>query len=83
MHMLKYAIPTPRACRLLYSKAYSEANTAMVEKRVELLTQLQDFEESKLRDLKSMLRDFIQAQMWYFSRGLETLSRAYENIDGD
>jgi len=63
-------------------KAYSEANTAMVEKRVELLTQLQDFEESKLRDLKSMLRDFIQAQMWYFSRGLETLSRAYEEIDG-
>ena len=59
-----------------------QANTAMVAKRVELLTKLKAFEESKLEDLKSMLRDFIQAQMWYFSRGLETLSRAYEEIDG-
>jgi hypothetical protein len=28
-----------------------------------------------------MLKDFIQAQMWYFSKGLESLSKAYQAVE--
>ena len=39
------------------------------------------FEEEKLADVKAMLKDFIQSQMWYFSKGLEAMSKAYRAVD--
>ncbi|CAG5124884.1 unnamed protein product, partial [Candidula unifasciata] len=66
--------PTPQIAQSELQKTHQQA----VLHDEQLLTDVDQFERSKLADMKSVLREFVHIEMIFHARALEYLSRCYE-----
>lgn len=59
-----------------YQKASDEAGRSS---RI-LHEQMEEFERAKIREIKQIFRDFLHNEIYFFAKGLELYSRAYEAL---